>query len=57
MAVVVTHHTQPDIISANTYLLLQGYINCGSCWLRGQHGYARMEHTLSGAIRIIEGVA
>ena len=39
------------------YLVQQGYTNCGTTWLRGQNGYARMERLTSGAIRIIEGVA
>lgn len=56
-AVVITRRIQPNIKAANAYLVAQGYINCGTSWLRGQRGYARQEHTLSGAIRIIEGVA
>ena len=49
--------TVPNIKAASAYLVQQGYTNCGTTWLRGQNGYARMERMLSGAIRIIEGVA
>jgi hypothetical protein len=57
MAAVITRHTEPDIKAANAYLVAQGYINCGTHWLRGQNGYARMERLTTGSIRIIEGVA
>ena len=57
MAVVTTRRTVPDLARASAYLTSQGYTNCGTTWLRGQNGYARMERMLSGAIRIIEGVA
>lgn len=56
MAAVITRHTEPTIKAASAYLVQQGYTNCGTTWLRGQNGYARMERMLSGAIRIIEGV-
>ncbi|WP_324006250.1 hypothetical protein [Aeromonas hydrophila] len=57
MAAAITRHTVPTIKDANAYLVQQGYINCGTTWLRGQNEYARMERMTSGAIRIIEGVA
>ena len=57
MAAVITRHTKPTIKAAFAYPVRRGYINCGTTWLRGQNGYARMERMLSGAIRIIEGVA
>lgn len=57
MAAVITRHTVPSINAASAYLVRQGYTNCGTTWLKGQHGYARMERLTSGAIRIIEGVA
>lgn len=57
MAAVITRRTVPGIKDAHKYLFQQGYTCIGTSWLPGQHGYARMEHTLSGAIRIIEGVA
>ena len=57
MAAVITRHTEPTIKVASAYLVRRGYINCGTTWLRGQNGYARMERLTSGAIRIIEGVA
>lgn len=57
VAAVITRHTEPTIKAASAYLVQQGYTNCGTTWLRGQNGYARMERMLSGAIRIIEGVA
>ncbi len=57
MAAVITRHTVPSIKDASAYLVRQGYTNCGTTWLKGQHGYARMERMTSGAIRIIEGVA
>ena len=56
MAAVITRHTEPTIKAASAYLVSRGYINCGTTWLRGQNGYARMERLTSGAIRIIEGV-
>lgn len=56
-AVVITRHIVPNIKAANAYLVAQGYINCGSSWLRGQRDYARQERMLSGVIRIVEGVA
>ncbi|WP_193758891.1 hypothetical protein [Aeromonas caviae] len=57
MAAVITRHTEPTIKAASAYLVRRGYINCGTTWLRGQNGYARMERLNSGSIRIIEGVA
>ncbi|ELM3614788.1 MULTISPECIES: hypothetical protein [Aeromonas] len=57
MAAVITRHTVPNIRAASAYLVQQGYTNCGTTWLRGQNGYARMERLTSGSIRIIEGVA
>ncbi|WP_162852056.1 hypothetical protein [Aeromonas dhakensis] len=57
MAAVITRHTEQTIQAASAYLVRRGYINCGTTWLRGQNGYARMERLTSGAIRIIEGVA
>lgn len=57
MAAVITRHTEPSIKAASAYLVSRGYINCGTTWLRGQNGYARMERLTSGSIRIIEGVA
>ncbi|MGL5176759.1 MAG: hypothetical protein ACRC8N_01420 [Aeromonas veronii] len=57
MAVVITRHTVPNIKAASAYLVQQGYTNCGTTWLKGQRGYARMERMTSGSIRIIEGVA
>ena len=57
MATVITRHTEPTIKAASAYLVSRSYINCGTTWLRGQNGYARMERLTSGAIRIIEGVA
>ncbi|OSP49231.1 hypothetical protein B7G55_21235 [Aeromonas hydrophila] len=57
MAAVITRHTEPTIKAASDYLVSRGYINCGTTWLRGQNGYARMERLTSGSIRIIEGVA
>ncbi|WP_392463074.1 hypothetical protein ACFX5Z_18565 [Aeromonas dhakensis] len=57
MAAAITRRTVPTIKDASTYLVQQGYINCGTTWLRGQNGYARIERMTSGAIRIIEGVA
>ncbi|MGK8174442.1 hypothetical protein ACRS1R_04845 [Aeromonas dhakensis] len=57
MAAVITRHTEPTIEAASAYLVSRGYINCGTTWLRGQNGYARMERLTSGSIRIIEGVA
>lgn len=57
MAAVITRHTEPTIRAASAYLASRGYINCGTTWLRGQHGYARMERLTSGAIRIVEGSA
>ncbi|MDX7596201.1 MULTISPECIES: hypothetical protein [Aeromonas] len=57
MAAVITRHTEPTIKAASAYLVRRGYINCGTTWLRGRNGYARMERLTSGAIRIIEGVA
>ena len=57
MAAVITRHTEPTIKAACAYLVSRGYINCGTTWLRGKNGYARMERLTSGPIRIIEGVA
>ncbi len=57
MAAVITRHTVPSIKDASAYLVGRGYVNCGTTWLKGLHGYARMERLTSGAIRIIEGVA
>ncbi|MDM5131436.1 hypothetical protein OB962_10555 [Aeromonas piscicola] len=57
MTAVITRHTEPTIRAASAYLASRGYINCGTTWLRGQHGYARMERLTSGSIRIVEGVA
>lgn len=57
MTAVITRHTEPTIKAASDYLVSRGYINCGTTWLRGQNGYARMERLTSGSIRIIEGVA
>lgn len=57
MAAVITRHTEPTIKAASDYLVSRGYINCGTTWLRGQNGYARMERLTSSSIRIIEGVA
>ncbi|MFM5336940.1 hypothetical protein ACET97_10375 [Aeromonas enteropelogenes] len=57
MAAVITRHTVPNIKAASAYLVQQGYTNCGTTWLKGQRGYARMERMTSGSIRIIEGVA
>ena len=57
MAAVITRHTEPTIKADSAYLVSRGYINCGTTWLRGRNGYARMERLTSGAIRIIEGVA
>ena len=57
MAAAITRRTVPTIKDASAYLVQQGYINCGTTWLRGQNGYARMERLTSGSIRIIEGVA
>lgn len=56
-AAVTTRHIEPNIKAANAYLVARGYINCGTSWLKDQRGYARLEPTLSGAIRIVEGVA
>lgn len=56
MAAVITRHTEPTIKAASAYLVSRGYINCGTTWLRGQNGNARMERLTSGSIRIIEGV-
>lgn len=57
MAAVITRHTEPTIKAASAYLVSRGYINCGTTWLRGKNGYARMERLSSGSIRIIEGAA
>lgn len=57
MAAILTRHTEPDIKAASAYLVAQGYINCGTSWLKGQHGYARLENLCSGRVRIVEGVA
>ena len=57
MASAITRRTVPTIKDASAYLVSRGYINCGTTWLRGQNGYARMERLTSGSIRIIEGVA
>ncbi|WP_323890574.1 hypothetical protein [Aeromonas caviae] len=57
MAAVITRHTEPTIKAASAYLVSRGYINCGTTWLRGKNGYARMERLSSGSIRLIEGVA
>lgn len=57
MPAVITRHTEQTIKAASAYLVSRGYINCGTTWLRGKNGYARMERLTSGAIRIIEGVA
>ena len=57
MAVVTTRRTVPDLARASAYLTSQGYTNCGTTWLRGQHGYARIEPLASGRICIVEGVA
>jgi hypothetical protein len=57
MAAVITRHTEPTIKAASAYLVSRGYINCGTTWLKGQNGYARMERLVSGSIRIVEGVA
>ena len=57
MAAAITRRTVPTIKDASAYLVRQGYTNCGTTWLRGQNGYARMERLTSGSIRIIEGVA
>ncbi|PBO13097.1 hypothetical protein CI710_01645 [Aeromonas salmonicida] len=57
MAAVITRHTEPTIKAASAYLVSRGYINCGTTWLKGQNGYARMERLTSGSIRIVEGVA
>ena len=57
MAAVIKRHTEPTIQAASAYLVQQGYTNCGTTWLRGRNGYARMERLTSGSIRIIEGVA
>lgn len=57
MAAVITRHTEPTIKAASAYLVSRGYLNCGTTWLRGKNGYARMERLTSGSIRIIEGVA
>lgn len=57
MAAAITRRTVPTIKDASAYLVQQGYINCGTTWLRDQNGYARMERMTSGVIRIIEGVA
>lgn len=57
MAAIITRHTEPTIKAASAYLVSRGYINCGTTWLRGKNGYARMERLSSGSIRIIEGVA
>ncbi|MDM5132888.1 hypothetical protein OB962_18105 [Aeromonas piscicola] len=57
MAAVITPHTEPTIRAASAYLASRGCINCGTTWLRGQHGYAHMERLTSGSIRIVEGIA
>ena len=57
MAAVIARHTEPTIKAASAYLVRRGYVNCGTTWLRGRNGYARMERLTSGSIRIIEGVA
>ena len=57
MAAVITRHTEPTTKAASAYLVSRGYINCGTTWLRGKNGYARMERLTSGTSRIIEGVA
>ena len=57
MAAVITCHTVPNIKAANTFLVSRGYTNCGTTWLKGQHGYARLENLCSGRVRIVEGVA
>ncbi|MEE9708265.1 hypothetical protein [Aeromonas veronii] len=57
MAAVISRHTVPNIKATSAYLVQQGYTNCGTTWLRGQNGYARMERMTSGSISIIEGVA
>lgn len=57
MAAAITRHTEPTIKAASAYLVSRGYINCGTTWLRGKNGYARMERLSSGSIRLIEGVA
>lgn len=57
MAVVTTRRTVPDLARASAYLISQGYTNCGTTWLRGHHGYARLEPLASGRICIVEGVA
>lgn len=57
MAAVISLRTVPDIRDAQQYLHQQGYICIGIHWLRGQRDYARLEHTITGAIRIVEGVA
>lgn len=56
MAAIITRHTEPTIKAASAYLVSRGYINCGTIWLKGQLGYARMERLISGSIRIVEGV-
>ncbi|GAA0462794.1 hypothetical protein MT389_00490 [Aeromonas salmonicida] len=57
MAAIITRHNEPTIKAASAYLVSRGYINCGTTWLKGKRGYARMERLTSGSIRIVEGVA
>lgn len=57
MAVVISRRKLPTIAAASAYLLAQGYVNCGTTWLRGQRGYARMERLSCGASLVVEGVA
>lgn len=56
-AAVVSRRTAPGIKDAHTYLFLQGYTCIGTNWLRGLHGYARLENLASGRVQIVEGVA
>lgn len=57
MAAVITRRTVPGIKDAHKYLFQQGYTCIGTSWLRGQHGYARIENMSSGRVLIVEGVA
>lgn len=56
MAAVTTQRQLPNLQAAHAWLLAQGYDNCGSDWLRGQRGYARLVMLPSGRVEIVEGV-
>ncbi|MNQ70460.1 hypothetical protein D3C85_851000 [compost metagenome] len=57
MAAVTSRRTVPTLTAAHAYLVGQGYTNCGTDWLRGQHDYARLENLASGRVVIVEGRA